>query len=409
MSEVVATISAIAFAGGVVGTITGGDRAVIGKKIFLRGGVPGESVSARITSEKERYCQGELISVLSPSPDRVTPPCTIFNECGGCDLQHMGIAAQRRAKLAMATELFRKQGKIDLGGKLTLAGEDLPAYRYRRRATLHVSPEGKLGFFARASGRVVPFTSCHLLTERLDGFATALRALPGTLFALVRDIYIEERSDGVHAVLFLRESKKLPKELATALSEVTSSWRSEYKEETIQRSALHPTDSGSFSQGNEAGNELLQRLVTDGVPPESPVTELYAGGGNFTFPLAARSPQVDAVEVNLSLVDAGNERAKQLGMEDRVRFYPMSTEQYLKRHSFHPTVVLDPPRDGARAAVVALRNAPVNRVVYVSCNLPSLVRDCETLVKAGFTIEKGWIVDMFAQTHHLETVLYLSR
>ena len=140
------------------------------------------------------------------------------------------------------------------------------------------------------------------------------------------------------------------------------------------------------------------------------VTELYAGAGNFTLPLARQGAQVDAVEASRELVRFGETRARESGLGDRITFFRESCEKFCKTREFRECVLLDPPRSGAPAVVEKLLQSPqVKRLVYVSCYLPTLCRDMKALAEVGFKLERTYVIDMFAQTHHVETISVMVR
>ena len=90
-------IDSLATGGSCAGTITA-QEALCGKKAFIRGAIPGELVEAEVTYSKKNFVEAKAVSILNSSPERVEPPCTLFGECGGCDLQHINLPAQRRLK-----------------------------------------------------------------------------------------------------------------------------------------------------------------------------------------------------------------------------------------------------------------------------------------------------------------------
>jgi 23S rRNA (uracil1939-C5)-methyltransferase len=159
---------------------------------------------------------------------------------------------------------------------------------------------------------------------------------------------------------------------------------------------------------NLEGNDLLKDKVSSLVTHRD-VTDLYAGAGNFSIPLAKRDHFVDAVELDPELIAFGRLAAFKNGIADnRLTFIEESCERYVKTHKLKTSVLLDPPRSGADAVAKVLNPNITRQVVYVSCSLPTLCRDVKTLADKGYSLVEMWVVDMFSQTYHVETISLLE-
>ena len=140
-----------------------------------------------------------------------------------------------------------------------------------------------------------------------------------------------------------------------------------------------------------------------------PIFDLYAGAGNFTLPIAKSGINVIAVEQEPSLVRWGQEAVKQHGLEKRVSYFHSSVEAYLKKHKLPKgsTVLADPPRSGLGPLVQELNAA--SHLLFISCHLPSFVRDLKQLLELGWTVSEIRPFDMFPQTTHMEILGVLSK
>jgi 23S rRNA (uracil1939-C5)-methyltransferase len=170
---------------------------------------------------------------------------------------------------------------------------------------------------------------------------------------------------------------------------------------------------GGFSQATEEGNALLARRVqalAQTLPP-GPCVELYSGAGNLTV-LLAKGREVVAVEQDhdACLAARANLEARDLARSARVVEANASAHPIARQTSL---VVLDPPREGARAVAEALAARPASHagpaILYVSCDPPTLARDVKTLVGAGWVVTTIETFEMFPHTSHVETVVALSR
>lgn len=401
----------LAVGGACIGEVIDGPAALRGVKAFVPLTLPGELVEARIVERHDRFIQAELLSILESSSDRVAPPCPYYGVCGGCDLQHMNLPAQREAKRQMVEHMLSRQGQIRPREGVTLLGGELPGDRYRTRIGLHVDRSGKLGFYRRGSGAVVDVESCLITSPEVERKYRTLRPALAGAAALVGGVTFDQldESGTVQVVVDLRDEAHGVRQPLTipelrALQQQEPSIRIRHRErdllplaDTLQKSAGH------FSQVNRFGNSILTNVVTASVS-SGDVSELYAGAGNFSLPLAQQGCTVEAVEIDPTLVECGIERAQALGLGTKVQFFTMSCEQFLRVRTPKPTVVLDPPRSGAKEIVQRFDRGLVSTIIYVSCNLPTLVRDLKTLTARGYTVEGVRLIDMFPQTHHVETV-----
>jgi 23S rRNA (uracil1939-C5)-methyltransferase len=169
----------------------------------------------------------------------------------------------------------------------------------------------------------------------------------------------------------------------------------------------HPT-LGSFSQANSEINEKLCAAVVAGADGAETSLDLYAGAGNFAFPLVKAGLGVTAVEADIALVSAARERARSEGVAERLQVIQKRVEVYLKGTPA-PTgyLVADPPRAGLGPLAEKLTFAP--KMALISCDLAVAVRDLNALGAAGWTIETIHPFDMFPQTGHIELLTLLTR
>ncbi|MCO6429427.1 MAG: class I SAM-dependent RNA methyltransferase [Deltaproteobacteria bacterium] len=408
--DVLLQVEGLAYGGEAVAKVIAGPPAQIGKKALIAFAVPGELVSARIDEDGQRLIRASLLEVKRAAEERCSPPCPYFTKCGGCDLQHMQIEKQRSAKLDMVSSTLRAKAGITPLQSAELLGEGLPAFRYRRRVHVHITPAGAIGFNRRGSGEVVDIDDCLLMSENLAAAFRELRAIAPRLGPSAASISLEESGEAVNLIVRLRE-RSAEENAADKVAELLSGHPGGVK--VFRRGVLlfeseAPAQAGHFSQVNNVANEKLIGKVVE-LALDSPITELYAGAGNLSIPLALRGRKVTAVEVEPSLVRAGEENLSRLKLQSRIRFVEMSCERYLKANSVEPCVILDPPRAGAKNIIEQISAPHVRQIIYVSCNLPTLARDLAMLKDRGLTLRRLYVLDMFPQTHHVETISELVR
>ncbi len=408
------TIDSLTYGGSCIGRVTDTSSPHSGKKIFIPATAPGEVVQAEIAADKKNFLEGTLLKILTPSPERRVPPCRYYSVCGGCDLQHLSIKGQREAKRKMVEDTLHFQGKIASKSGVTLLGSSLPEFYYRRRIGLHINPKGEIGFFKPKTGVVVPIQECLLATAALNAALQKLIPLGHELGALIGGAEIEEHDGKTYLLLKYREESTI--ELSVALLRRARDIFPYLEIERKNKRFLVDFDRkpgeiayvtppiGHFSQVNEAGNDVLIASVLDELKGCGSLTELYAGSGNFSFPLAYAGIVVTAVEVDSMLVKYGIEQAKLKNLSHSLKFISLSCERYVQGNKLGATVLLDPPRAGAKEIVKHLSPKNTKKVVYISCNLPSLTRDARTLIERGYSLSKLMVLDMFSQTHHVESI-----
>lgn len=404
---------ALAHGGTCIGDITEG--AAKGVKVFAAGVIPGEDAVITIKENRGNFCEGELSELLSTAPARVTPPCPYFtqplNGCGGCDLQHIEVKTQRQLKLALVQNTILHQGGASAKNGASDASDGLPPFHYRHRVTLHTDSNGKVGFYKKKSGELIEIERCLLVTDEINLVLPFVKEFVKKHPALISGVVLEFH-EGEHFLLL-----KIVKGKVTAWD----SWLTELKphfhsikleSDGVQLFQYKRRDNtipfGHFSQVNEEANVRLVNLVCSEITG-SVITELYAGAGNFSIPLAQMGKKVTAVELDPELTKYGTLLASQKNIAPgNLHFINSSVERYLKRASLAESVLLDPPRSGARVVAEVCDPTKQREIVYVSCNPATLARDIKIFTTNGFILQKIITLDMFSQTQHIETVALLS-
>ena len=413
-----------------------------GRTVFVAGGVPGDIVEAEIVEEKERFVRARTVEVLTPSPERVLPPCPYFGLCGGCSWQHVSYAGQLHAKRRAVVDALTRIGRIANAEALVAETVASPLeYGYRNKIELVVdssSGRPRLGFHRAGSDEIVSVDECLLLPAKLrkapKALGGALRYIAGeqdlglTRVALragthTKDVEIAlwgspgpfprkaiatTLGSALKSTSLVRVmSKGLAKERRIAGVEVLSGkgyWRERLGGITFNVSAP------SFFQINTKAAEKLATLVLEALEPDGSdrILDLYAGAGTFTLPLAELAGEVVAIESASSAVRdlRRNLEASQLPADviggDALR--------ELADIGHIDGAVVDPPRAGLHAdAAQALAATNVRTIAYVSCDPATLARDTTTLAACGYTLVSATPVDLFPQTFHIETVAVFRR
>ncbi len=384
-----------------------------GKVIFVGYTLPGEVARVRLVEDHTTWARGQLVEVLSPSPDRVIPPCPYFGpeRCGGCQWQHIAYERQLRLKQEIVVDQLRRLGRItDPPVKPTLAvGEP---WGYRNHMQFSVTREGRLGLLRSHSRDVVAVDECLLLHPSLREIYASFELEWDALRRVIlrcgvntgeRMVILEAESDEIPEVtvdmpvsVVLHRATKGPFPLAGLpfLREVVGG-------------RTFRVSSDSFFQVNTAGAEALLGLVRTYLAPRGHETllDLYCGVGLFGLSLAEEVGLVIGVDASESAMEDAAHNAAEMGL-DNVALHEGPVEEVLPV-LWEPAelAVLDPPRSGAgREVLKHLPRLHVRRLVYVSCDVATMARDARYLQELGYRLREVQPVDMFPQTYHVETV-----
>ncbi len=403
-----------------------------GRTWFVSGALAGEQVEARVLGARSQTVEARAERIIVASSERREAPCIHAERCGGCNLQHMPHADQLALKQRTLTEQLSRLGGVQPDEwAAPLVG---PEFGYRRRARVAVRWDAKarqlqVGFRAEASQDIVAIDDCPVLVQPLQPIFRALPALLRSLEKPQAVGHVELFSGTAEAVL-LRHTAQLPEADLSRLRAFCGEHRAQL---WLQGGQPEPDDPaaelgfeltrwqlrlayrpGDFVQVNGPVNEAMVAQALDwlSVQPGERVLDLFCGLGNFALPLARQAAEVVAVEGVEAMVARAAANARSNGL-DNAHFFradlsnPLANETWA-RGGF-AAVLLDPPRDGALEAVRGMSALGARRLVYVSCNPTTLARDAAKLAQQGYRLRRAGILDMFAQTAHVEAMALFEK
>ncbi|MEK6604475.1 MAG: 23S rRNA (uracil(1939)-C(5))-methyltransferase RlmD [Nitrospirota bacterium] len=409
--------------------------------LFVEGVLPGEQVRVQPGRVKKGYGEARLLEVVQPSPDRVAAPCPVYGRCGGCQLQHASATAQLAIKRDILAEtLARLGGLAGIHVPPVTASPEIYGYRSRARLAVAVPSRGapSLAYFEEGSHRPVPIAACPLLAPRLNEAVAYLnQMLAGSRAAAsqLQEIRLGlSVTTGEVVFQYVAEQCQRPQAdawfarvragFAGVKGQVMIAGRGAQQRrwtegETTLTEQVGPLrlrcSDRSFVQANWKLNETLGKTVTAWAleaRTDAPlrVLELYAGIGNFGLAIAREGALVTFVEGNASaLADARyNARVNHIG---RCRFRSESAEAFLPgvAPGEYDLVLMDPPRTGlSKEALAGLVHLKAGRILYLSCDPPTLARDLRAMQEAGYRVTRLQGYDMFPQTMHIETLVELA-
>ena len=360
--------------------------------LFVPLSAAGDELNVQIVKTQGRTAFAEIIEILKPSGDRVVPECVYFGTCGGCDFQHLNYGAQLDAKIAILRDCLERIGKIDYTGEIAVVPSP-QEYNYRSRAGWHLDAGNKkIGYYKRRSHEVVDARVCPILVPELEKKLGELRRnINWNDFAGKRPLIEAAAASG-------RVSVYSP-EILEPTTEICF--------QTVGERYFY--DAAGFFQANNLLVEKLVAAATDGAGGEFAL-DLYCGVGLFTLPLARKFAQVFGVEENARAVELAEKNVEQARLEN-VRFFDCGVGDFLTNDSDAiDFVLLDPPRSGTENETIEklIRLKPLE-ISYVACEPSMLARDLRKLLEADYSINSITALDLFPQTHHVETVVRLTR
>jgi 23S rRNA (uracil1939-C5)-methyltransferase len=421
--------------------------------VFVRRGLPGDTVRARVTKVKRSHAEAVAVEVVEPSAERVDAPCAHFPACGGCRFQDLAYDAQLEAKKEQVREALRRIGGIaEPPVEPIVPAESQFFYRNKLEYSFTATPDGPALGFHRAGrwDEVLEIEKCWLTTdlgnairgavrdwareERLEAYDQAqhtgylrhlvVREGRNTAQVLVQLVTAAgERFDRDEFVEVLRrfpEVRSIHWAVNETPAEVTNLpttllWGDEAIEEELcgLRFRVRPN---AFLQTNTAMAERLYALAGEfaGLSGGETVYDLYCGIGTIGLTLASRALTVWGVDVSEESVACALENAE-LNEITNAAFFAGETADSLaelgERAGKPDVVVVDPPRAGlSNKAVRRLGRLEAPKIVYVSCNPTTLAGNVKELAASwGYRLERVRPVDMFPHTPHVESVSLLTR
>ena len=420
--------------------------------VFVRRGLPGDRVRARVTKVKRNHAEALAVEVVEPGDARVDAPCAHYPACGGCRFQDLAYDAQVEAKADQVADALRRIGGVaDPPLEPIVPAESIFHYRNKLEYSFTATPAGPaLGF--HKAGRwdeVLDIERCWLTTDFGNSLRSAVRDWARSVHleaydqaehtGFLRHLVVREgRNTGQVLVQLVTASGELDAEgfvaALTRFPEVRSiHWSVNdrpaevtnlpttllFGEEWIEErlgDLLFRVRPNAFLQTNTAMAERSYELAVEyaGLTGEETVYDLYCGIGTIGITMASGALTVWGVEVAEESVACAIENAELNGVTNAA-FYAgevgQAFEELRDRAGDPDVVVVDPPRAGLSGkALRRIARAEPKRIVYVSCNPTTLASNVKELGgEWGYRLERARPVDMFPHTPHVETVALLAR
>lgn len=421
-----------------------------GMAVFVPLTAIGDSVKVRAIKVKKSYAIGKAMEIIKPSPDRIENDCDAFNKCGGCVFRHISYEAECKLKENKVYEAIKRIGSVDMKPESIIAADNICGYR--NKAQYPVSSEGKAGFYAFHSHRIIPCGDCSLQPKI---FAEMVNATEGWIKENNISIYSEENHSGLLRHIYLRIAQATNEIMFTAvingdtlpcadglieklLSVCGESLKSVQlninKEDTnviLGNTCKVLFGSGyitdilcgvkvrlsplSFYQVNRTMAEKLYNKAAEYAEPKNKkILDLYCGAGTIGLSMAKEAESIIGVEIIPEAVEDARFNARENGIKNAEFICADAADaaQKLAERSIKTDVIIvDPPRKGcSKELIETIANSfSPERVVYVSCDPATLARDIKIFGELGYELKEYTPVDLFPRTSHVECCALLCR
>lgn len=419
---------------------------VNGYTVFVPLALEGERVRAHIIKVTSSWAIAKLIEIITPSRDRVKPPCPIHGSCGGCTLQHLSYPAQLECKRKTVLDALKRIGGFNDIAVPTPLAMDEP-WHYRNKGGFPIGTINDtvcFGFYAQRSHRLIPIATCPILDERINRVAQSFADWANenhisvyneaTGKGMLRHLVVRVTDGGIMATVVTATRLTHIDSLIAALSNVDSLYHNLNPRATnvifsndfrlLKGKAVLDyhldgmsvlVSPQSFLQVNSTQTKVLYSKAIELLNPQpnEAVIDVYCGIGTISLMLAKRAKSVIGIESVKSAIEDAINNAKSNAITNAEficgnaeKVLPVLIEQGLRPDA----IVIDPPRKGCdRAVLEAIAASGVQRMVYVSCNPATLARDLAILATLKLYPTAIQPVDMFPHTAHVETIVLLQK
>jgi 23S rRNA (uracil1939-C5)-methyltransferase len=397
--------------------VSGGDclgRLPDGRAVFVPFVLPGELVRVEVVDEKKRYAHAIPVELLKRAPERISPRCIHFGECGGCQYQHLDYQSQCVLKEYLLKDQLQRIAHIENPPIQPIVPAPNP-WQYRNHIQFHLGQGGELGYIHSDGEHLLIIEECHLPQQEINALWPQLEL--GSESGVYRLGIRQDTYDNLMLIMEGDDSK--PPEFSEDIP-VSAVYTPPEARLTVLAGDDHlvytlhdqhfQVSARSFFQVHTAMAEKMISFLLENLQLEKTtrVIELYAGVGLFSAFLAPRVGQLTAIESSGS---ACHDFVVNLDAYDNVVLYEAEAEEVLSTLNMPvDLLVMDPPRSGLAPAVHdALAKLQPKQIAYISCDPATLARDTKRILSNGYQLQSITPFDLFPQTGHIESIVLMSR
>lgn len=376
------------------------------KIIFVPKSVPGDVVEVLITLEKKNYYEGKIVKILKPSRIRIPAKCSYFDICGGCDLMNISISNNLDYKLDKVNDLL-KRNNIDFSVKEIIKSSS--EYNYRNKVTLKVLNK-EIGYFENSSHKLVCIDNCLICNDTINEVIKDLK-----LFNIVNGEIIVRVNYNREVLIYIKSSDVIQNidvlinkhKIVGIVQNDKTIYGENYFIDKVN-DFIFKVSYNSFFQVNPFICSKLFELIQKNTKDSKKVMDLYCGVGTLSIVASINASSVVGVEiVENAIIDANLN--KNLNGRNNIEFICKDAREIVNKiSSDFDTIILDPPRSGVSSHVLEkVICEKINKVIYVSCNPVTLIRDLKVL-QDYYEIDDFKLLEMFPNCEHVESAAVLK-
>ncbi len=362
--------------------------------LFIGGAIEGEEVIVQKTTRAQNYETGNVIDVIKPSPKRVTPFCKYYGSCTGCQLQHIQYEEQLVMKKTRVKEALNKISKLsNVEIKNTLPAPEITHYRNHARFTVRYG--GKLGFVNKNTREFIQIDECKIMNK---GINEKINQLQGKCEETSQ---LSIRHSNITSSFLIQPTLKS--------NQITVETGQSHYLETVDQIPFKVA-SPSFFQVNTAQIPTMGEIIKNHLDFQGSeiIIDAYAGVGTFAGLLSPYVKKIFAIEESPSAIQDGKDS---LIKQKNIEFIQGKTESVLGNITENiDAIIVDPPRKGCDIqSIKSILTMKPKNIIYISCDPDTLARDLQLLLNGMYKIDLIQPLDMFPHTHHVETIVILTK
>lgn len=372
-----------------------------GKVIFIPKAIPGDVVDIEITNSYKKYDIGKIIEIIEPSNERIDVGCPYYYECGGCHISNLKYFNQVNFKKDKVIDIFKRYLNKEIVPRVISSEKD---FEYRNKITYQVE-NGKIGL-VDINNNFIEIDKCLLVSDRVNKLLSILKKedLSKTI-----KIVIRECDNGL--ILSITGDIKIDNLINECLEIYINGERKYFLEEGylyIGNLKYRVSDKSFFQINTSNICHLYDEVIRYGeFTGNERVIDLYCGVGSISLYISRYVKSVLGIEIVKEAIDDANYN-KKINKINNATFICSDVAKIIDDKIECDTLIVDPPRAGLdKHTKSVINNSNIKKVIYVSCDPMTLVRDLKDLDM--YNLEKISIVDMFPQTCHVETICVLER
>ncbi len=381
-----------------------------GKVVFVPKVIIGDIVDIDIVKERKKYSIGRVNKIIKKSAKRVDVLCPYYDICGGCSISAYTYQDELEYKVNNVIDIF-KRNEIDIKPNIIKSDN---RYGYRNKITLQVS-NGIIGLYEEDSNKIVDIDKCLLVSDKLNEIIDIIKKninVNKCSKIVIRDTYygimiIFYGSINNEEVIKYLDNRVVS--IYTYDNKYKCIYGEKYLYEMIGEYKYRISPDSFFQVNSGTVNRLYNKVVEYAIENEKKdnLVDLYCGTGTIGIYLSKYFNSIIGIELNKQAVEDAKENAK-INDVNNIEFYAGDVGKIINDQIKADVIVVDPPRSGLdkRTKDIILK-IKANKIVYVSCNPLTLARDIKEL-ESGYDLGDITLVDMFPNTHHVESVCVLN-